>query len=281
MSGVVIAHVSDIHFGGRADFPQLAVLERFLPSLKPGVIVVSGDLTQRCRHGELQAARRYLDRLAGVAPVHVVPGNHDVAWWRSPFHLAGRRPIHAKWRRYFGEDLTPVLELDDVIVAGLLSANGLAPASVTWNPNDLTVRGNLPRSEAERVRPIFARAAPEKARVAVIHHNLLPGVISGRWGLSRPRAAQAALLTLQADVLLCGHDHSEGAGQIDGRVPVSTAGTHSLRTRGGRPSAFNLVRITAGEVGIEHYLYQRDAATFRRGDRVAFARYRTATAPVA
>jgi 3',5'-cyclic AMP phosphodiesterase CpdA len=280
VNGVVIAHISDIHFGGRADFAQLAVLERFLPALSPAVIVVSGDLTQRCRHGELQAARRYLDGLAAAAPLHVVPGNHDVTWWRSPFHLAGRRPLHSKWRRYFGEDLTPVLELDEVVVAGLLSANGLAPASVTWNPNDLTVRGDLPAREVERVRGIFARAPRAKARVAVVHHNVLPGVLSRRWGLSRPRAAQSALLTLDADVILCGHDHTEGAGEIAGRLPVSTAGTHSLRTRGGWPSAFNLVRITAADIEVEHYRYQREAATFRRGDRTRFARYRVAAQPV-
>jgi 3',5'-cyclic AMP phosphodiesterase CpdA len=280
VNGIDIAHISDIHFGGRADFPQLAVLERFLPTLRPGLIVVSGDLTQRCRHGELQAARRYLDGLAATAPVHVVPGNHDVTWWRSPFHVVGRRAMHAKWRRYFGEDLTPVLELDGVIVAGLLSANGLAPASLTWNPNDLTVRGDLPSSEVARVRGIFAKAPPEKARVVVVHHNVVPGVISQRWGVSHPRAAQTALLTLDADVVLCGHDHTEGAGQIHGRLPVSTAGTHSLRTRGGRPSAFNVVRLRTDEVRIEHFLYDRNAGTFRPGDQARFARYRVAAQSV-
>jgi predicted phosphodiesterase len=188
--------------------------------------------------------------------------------------------MHAKWRRYFGEDLTPVLELDGVIVAGLLSANGLAPASLTWNPNDLTVRGDLPSSEVARVRGIFAKAPPEKARVVVVHHNVVPGVISQRWGVSHPRAAQTALLTLDADVVLCGHDHTEGAGQIHGRLPVSTAGTHSLRTRGGRPSAFNVVRLRTDEVRIEHFLYDRNAGTFRPGDQARFARYRVAAQSV-
>lgn len=280
MSETVIAHLGDIHFGGRADFTQVAVLERFLPTLKPDLIAVSGDLSQRARHGELQAAKRYLDGLAATAPLHVVPGNHDVTWWRSPFHLAGRRPLYAKWRRYFGEELTPVLELERIIVAGLLSAHGLSPASVTWNPNDLTVRGDLPRSEIQRVRELFARTAPHKVRVAVVHHNVLPGVISRRWGLSRPHVAQAGLLSLDADLILCGHDHTEGAGDIGGRVVVSTAGTHSVRTRGGRPSAFNLVRVAARQISIEHFIYQRDAGTFRKGETATFPRYRGAAGAV-
>ncbi|HXI20179.1 MAG TPA: metallophosphoesterase [Gemmatimonadales bacterium] len=281
MTDVVVAHISDIHFGGRADLPQVAVLERFLPGLSPRVIVVSGDLCQRARHGEFQAASRYLDGLARTAPVHVVPGNHDVQWWRSPLGIAGRRVKFEKFRHYFGEDLTPVLELDDVIVVGMLSAHGLAWGSLTFNPNDTTVRGHLPASEVARARRAFAAAPPGKVRIASVHHNVLPGVVSGRWGLARPLQAQRRLLTLEADLVVCGHDHTEGAGQIAGRLAVSTAGTHSLRTRGGRPSAFNLIRIGADRVQIEHYVYDRDAATFHRRDTAIFARSRSAALPVA
>jgi len=278
---VVIAHLSDLHFGARCDLPQLAVLERFLPTLAPQVIVVSGDLTQRARHGELQCALRYFEGLAATAPVHLVPGNHDVQWWRSPFGLLGQRAKHGKWRRYFGEDLTPVLQRDGLVVAGMLSANGVAWGALTLNPNDTAVKGNLPRSEVDRVRRVFA-AAPETAvRLAVLHHNVLPGVLSHRWGLSRPLAAQRALLSLDADLVLCGHDHTEGAGQIDGRLVVSTAGTHSVRTRGGRPSAFNLIRIDERRIQVDHYVYARADATFRRGDSTQFVRHRGAARALA
>ena len=278
MNEVVIAHISDIHFGGRADPPQLAALERFLPTLSPRLIVVSGDLTQRTRHGEFQAARHYLDGLG--ARTHVIVGNHDVQWWRSPFGLFGQRAKYAKFRRYFGEDLAPVLELDDLIVAGMCSAHGIAFGSLTWNLNDLAVRGHLPAREVERARAAFANAPDSKIRLAVLHHNVLPGVVSRRWGLARPLAAQRALLSLGADLVLCGHDHTEGAGLIDGRVPVSTAGTHSLRTRGGRPSAFNLIRIGAEEIRITHYLYAREAGSFRPGETTGFVRHRVAAYPV-
>jgi 3',5'-cyclic AMP phosphodiesterase CpdA len=271
---VIVAHISDVHFGGRADLAQLAVLERFLPSLTPNVIVVSGDLTQRARHGEFQAALRFLATLRTLAPVHLVPGNHDVQWWRTPFGLLGRRALYQKWRHYFGEDLTPTLELEQVVVAGLCSAHGVAFGSMTLNLNDTAVRGHLPVAEVRRVREVFARVPKEKLRLAVLHHNVLPGVLSHRWGLARPRQAQAALLSLGADVILCGHDHTEGAGQIAGRLAVSTAGTHSVRTRGGRPSAFNLLRIDGRQIQIEHYLYSREQQTFRHGDTLLFARAR-------
>ncbi len=280
MSEVVVAHISDIHFGGRADPPQLVALADALPTLSPRVIVVSGDLTQRSRHGEFQATEWFLRRLAEFAPVYVVPGNHDVQWWRSPFGVLGHQVKYSKYNRYFGDHRCPALELDDLIVAGMCSAHGVAFGSLTHNPNDLAVIGHLPAAEVHRVRERFATTAPEKVRIAVLHHNVLPGVISRRWGLARPHAAQAALLTLEADAVLCGHDHTEGAGQIAGRLAVSTAGTHSLRTRGGRPSAFNLVRIDESRVQIEHHVYVREQHTFRRGDTAAFARVRGAAASV-
>lgn len=281
MSELVVAHCSDIHFGGRADLPQLAALESYLPTLRPRAIVFSGDLTLRARHGEFQAAQRYLHALGRVAPVHVVPGNHDVQWWRSPFGLLGGSILFDKYRQYFGAELTPVLELDDVIIAGLLSAHGVAFGSCTWNPNDLAVKGHLPGAEVRRVRERFAAAPAQKVRLAVLHHNVLPGVISNRWGLARPQAAQRALLSLGSDAILCGHDHTEGAGQIDGRLAVSTAGTHSVRTRGGRPSAFNVLRIDAARIEIVHHVYQAGAQTFRPGASTTFARERRAAAPVA
>ncbi len=281
MSELVVAHCSDIHFGGRADLAQLAALESYLPTLGLRAIVFSGDLTLRARHGEFQAAQRYLQALGRVASVHVVPGNHDVQWWRSPFGLLGRDILFDKYRQYFGPDLAPVLELDDVIIAGLLSAHGVALGSCTWNLNDLAVKGHLPAGEVARVRERFAATAPHKVRLAVLHHNVLPGVISHRWGLARPQAAQRQLLTLGADVILCGHDHTEGAGQIDGRLAVSTAGTHSVRTRGGRPSAFGVLRIDSQRIEIVHHVYQREARTFRPGAATTFARERRAAAAVA
>ncbi|HXG45291.1 MAG TPA: metallophosphoesterase [Gemmatimonadales bacterium] len=280
MNDTVIAHFSDIHFGGQCDLPQIAVLEETVPGLRPDAIVVSGDLAQRARHGEFQAARRLLDGLGRVAPTLVIPGNHDVQWWRSPLGLCGSAPKYRKYRRYFGEDLTPTLELERAVIASALTAHGLAWGSLTLDPNDLTVKGHLPRSEIRRVRHLLAQVPPDKARILVVHHNVLPGVLSRRWGLARPRLTQRRLAALDLDLVLCGHDHTEGAGDLGGKVVVSTAGTHSVRTRGGRPSAFNLVRLDDQKIEIQHYVYDARQRLFRPGDKALFARWRAAR-PVA
>jgi len=75
---ITIAHLSDLHFGGYADLAQIEALEQFIPTLGAAATVVSGDLSQRARHGEFQAAHAFIQRLRAHHPVSVVPGNHDL-----------------------------------------------------------------------------------------------------------------------------------------------------------------------------------------------------------
>jgi 3',5'-cyclic AMP phosphodiesterase CpdA len=272
MAGAVtIAHLSDIHFGGYADLAQIEALETFLPTVEANAVVISGDLSQRARHGEFQAAHAFVHRLRATTPLLVVPGNHDIEWWRSPLGLAGEGRKYAKYRRYFG-DLRPVLEIPGAVIAGALSSYGVAFGSLTLNLRDVAVKGHLPPAETDRVAAIFSAAPPGVARILTFHHNVLPGGLSRRMGLARWRSAYRRLLATGADVILCGHDHQEGAGQIEGAVAVSTSGTHSSRVRGGRPSVFNLVRVDERAVHIQHYRWESAGKAFRRGDTFSFAR---------
>lgn len=272
MKDVRILHLSDVHFGVDAQLAQLEAIEDYAPTLELDAVAVSGDLTQRARHGEFQAAHAMVRRLTKVAPVLVVPGNHDVQWWSSPFHLLGTRRLYAKYRRWFGEDLTPTLEIPGAVIAGALSAWGVALGSMTPNLRDLAVKGHLPKREIDRVAAIFAQAPPGAAKVLVLHHNVLPGEISGRMGLAHWKTAQARLAELAPDVVLCGHDHQESAAQVGGTLAVSTASTQTSRTRGGRPSVFNLVRIYATGVEVRHFRWDADAGSFTPSDSASFAR---------
>jgi 3',5'-cyclic AMP phosphodiesterase CpdA len=263
-----LVHLGDLHFGGKADLEQVEALEELVPGLVPAAVVIPGDLTQRARHGEFQRALVFVRRMQAAAPTLVVPGNHDVAWWASPFGLRGEGPKYRTFRRYFGGTLGPVLELPDLVMVGLVSAHGLAFGSVTWNPRDLTVKGHLPRHETDRARAVFASAPRGALRVVVVHHNVLRGRISHRWGLARPREAQRRLAATGAELVLCGHDHEEVVGQIvdDGRtVTVAAASTHTGMTRGGRASAFNVVDWDHRRMAVRHVHWNRSARRFEDG----------------
>ncbi len=271
-----LVHLSDIHFGGLADLAQVEAVEALLPGLSPTAIIISGDHGQRARAGEFQRARAFIRYASAFAPVHVVPGNHDVQWWREPFGIpllgAAR---YRKYRRYISDDLGPVLAVDGAVICGTVSAHGLHPGSLTWNPRDVTVKGHLPASEVARAGRAFAAAAPGKVRVLVLHHNVLKGRLSRRWGLARPEAALDGIARSGADIVCCGHDHEEGIGAFERRgrrVVVSTAGTISTRSRGKRPSSFNIVRVTPTSVRVEIHRFDAAKRTFGLAEGEDFAR---------
>jgi len=272
---VTIAHLSDLHFGRDVDLEQVDALEILIAGLKPSAVVIAGDLTQRARHGELQRALAFVQALRRTAPTLVIPGNHDVEWWKSPFGVLGAAPRHRKYRSYFGADLSPRMEIPGAVIASALTSHGVAFASMTWNLNDLAVKGHLPAAEAAKVVRCFQAAPPGLARIVVVHHNVLRGAISRRMGLARWRTAQRRLAATGADLILCGHDHQEGAGQVDGVVVVATASAHTRgRIRGGRASAFNLISVEASSISIQHLRWEREARRFVPSDLARFGRVR-------
>jgi 3',5'-cyclic AMP phosphodiesterase CpdA len=269
---VPVVHLGDLHFGRDAELEQIEALEELIPTINPGVIAVSGDLTQRARHGEFQRALAFIKTLGKTAPVLVVPGNHDVEWWTSPFGIFGRDRLYWKYRRYFGNDLAPVLFLPGIVVAGALTAHGVALGSMTWNLNDMAVKGHLTSAEADRVSKVFAAAPADAAKYLVLHHNVLPGKISRRMGLAHWKRSQRQIAESGADVVLCGHDHQEGAEQLDGRVVVSTASTHTGRTRGRRAAAFNVVRVEPQATEVRHLCWENGSHRFASASVERFAR---------
>src|SRR5712671_7289873 len=97
----VIVHLSDIHFG-RIDASLIAPLRETVKEIKPDLVAVSGDLTQRARSHQFREARAFLDSLP--QPQIVVPGNHDVPLHNVLSRFA--RPLR-KYRRYITSDLRP------------------------------------------------------------------------------------------------------------------------------------------------------------------------------
>lgn len=266
-----LVHVSDLHFGRDVDLLQVAAIEAFVAAEPPSAVVISGDVTQRSRHGEYQRALVFVENLGRLAPTMVIPGNHDVEWWVSPFGLLGGDLPHRKYRRYFGE-LRPTLRLPGLVVTSVLTSHGVAAGSMTWKFwRDTAVKGHLPAAEVARARDLLADAA-DSVRVVALHHNVLRGEISKRMGLARWRAAQQALGTTGADLILCGHDHQEGSGVVDGGAVVATAGTHTSRTRGGRPSAFNRIAVTDDHITVTHWCWDRAAGAFSAGPSRRFPR---------
>lgn len=268
-----LVHLSDLHFGGVADLAQIEAVEALVPDLEPEAIVISGDISQRARHGEFQRARAHVRELQRTAPVYLIPGNHDVQWWWRPLWPFGPAKKYHKYRRYFGPNLTPTLDLPGALIVSVLTSHGVAWGSVTPRLRDLAVKGHLPLKEIQRAAHQFRAARPEQVRILVLHHNVLRGELSRRMGLARWKQAQQRIVAAGPELVLCGHDHQEFTDALDG-VVVACTGTLSTRSRGGRPSVFSRIVVEDDGIHVEYYRWDAARRVFRRSDRFQFARAR-------
>jgi 3',5'-cyclic AMP phosphodiesterase CpdA len=270
-----VFHVSDLHFGHPAVPEVYESIEALIEERKFDVVAISGDLTQRGRSGEFQRARVFMRHCEQISKVIVVPGNHDVQWWRAPFGLGDDDKLLENYKTYVSPDPEPVLRLPGVTFVGVNTAHGVARWTLTWNLRQLSVIGTVRREQLERVRAEFAKSPPGDARVIVMHHNPVKGELSQRHGLRDTKRVLGAFAEMEVDLVLCGHDHQEAIHYIEhtrkGTV-ISTAGTVSNRARGGRPSSVNSIRITREEIEVSTLVWSREARTFTPGPTKCFSR---------
>jgi 3',5'-cyclic AMP phosphodiesterase CpdA len=268
-------HCSDLHFGHPAVPEQYEAIEALIQDRKYDVVAISGDVSQRARAGEFQRAREFIRQAEKVAETIVVPGNHDVAWWLAPLGFGDPKRMFAKYRTYISQDLEPVLRIAGTTFVGLNTAQGVSRHTLTWNMRDISIIGHLTRGQIERARREFEQSRAGDARVIVMHHNPVKGELSQRHGLKNTQRILGAFAEMGVDLVLCGHDHQEAVHYIEhtkrGTI-ISTAGTISNRSRGGRPSSVNSIKITDVDIEVSTMLWSTDQQGFVAGPVKCFAR---------
>ncbi|HEY5062580.1 MAG TPA: metallophosphoesterase [Gemmatimonadaceae bacterium] len=275
MTITTLFHCSDLHFGHPAVPEQYEAIEALIQDRKYDVVAISGDVTQRSRSGEFQRAREFIKKAEKVSQTIVVPGNHDVAWWLAPLGIGDRVRMFEKYRAYISPDLEPVLRIAGATIVGLNTSHGVSVHTLTWNVRDISIIGHLSRAQIERARDEFDTSRAGDARIIVMHHNPVKGELSQRHGLKRTQRILGAFAEAGVDLVLCGHDHQEAVHYIEhtkrGTI-VSTAGTVSNRSRGGRPSSVNNIRITDAEIEVSTLLWSNENRDFVAGPVKCFAR---------
>ena len=278
-----LVHISDLHFGRPAVAERLDALRAIIAQNRPDAVAVSGDLTQRCTNREFSNARAYLDSIEKTAPCVVIPGNHDIRWLGAVARNLGfaglfRERAHnfkySRYLRHISDDLSPSLQIPGAVIAGVNTAHGITRGAITRRFRDLGVIGQVKHADMVRVREAFENAAPNAARIVMIHHNPIRGALSGRHGLANTEQALHAFADLGTELVLCGHDHQDAIHTIErgerGLI-ISTAGTISNRIRAGRASSFNLVEIEDHEIHITAHAWRKGQGFVPSEDR-AFPR---------
>lgn len=268
-------HVSDLHFGRPAVPAQIEAIEALIQSAKFDVVAISGDVSQRARSGEFQRAHKFIREAEEVSRTIVVPGNHDVQWWKAPLGLGSSRAPLASYRKFVSEDVEPVLRVPGVTLVGLNTSQGVTRRTLTWNMRDISIIGDLRRDQIENAEKTFSQSPPSDARVIVMHHNPVKGELSKRHGLKNTKKILGAFAEMGVELVLCGHDHQEAIHYVEhtkrGTV-ISTAGTVSNRSRGGRPSSVNVITFAPSELRVQTFVWADPSKTFVPGPSKCFAR---------
>jgi 3',5'-cyclic AMP phosphodiesterase CpdA len=274
-AGTRIFHVSDLHFGRPAVPAQIEAIEALIQAERFDVVAISGDLSQRARSGEFQRAAVFIRDAERVSRVIVVPGNHDVRWWKAPLGIGDEKKIFETYRTYVTPELEPVLRVPGVTLVGVNTSQGVTRRTLTWNVRDLSIIGDIRKPQVEKARLAFEDSPPDDARIIVMHHNPVKGELSQRHGLKNTQRVLGAFANIAVDVILCGHDHQEAVHFVESTQKgtiVATAGTVSNRSRGGRPSSVNTLTITHDAIVVDTLIWTDETHTFAPGPHQRFER---------
>jgi 3',5'-cyclic AMP phosphodiesterase CpdA len=248
-----LVHLSDLHFGAH-DENLVEAVEASLGSLKPDLVVVSGDFTQRARTEQFKEACHFLERLRDSGhEVLGVPGNHDV-----PLYDVLRRfltPL-ARYRRFIDESLCPFVELPGVAVLGINTAR-----SLTFK------EGRINQDQVQFIRETFARTPAQAMRVLVTHHPLFAVKVGDEveQAIGRQELALDAIEDAGVDMLLAGHAHhastqlaSDLVTRAGGALVIQAGTATSTRVREQQQS-FNQIDIDDASATVTVHTWQRDA----------------------
>lgn len=263
----VLLQVSDPHFG--TERPEVvAALERFAAELRPDVLLLTGDITQRATRAQFAAARAFVERLR-VPALLAIPGNHDIPL----FDLASRvlRP-YARYARAFGRELEPCFDTPDVRVIGVNTTR--------WYRHQ---DGAVSARQVERVARLLAQARPAQWRIVLVHQPV--AVTLPQDETNRLHGADTALArwgAAGADMIVGGHIHlpfvralhqTHGLARPLWAVQAGTAVSWRVRPQAG--NSVNVIRLKARDAHagrVERWDHAPASGRFERAETHELAR---------
>ena len=270
---LTVLHTSDLQIGKPYRPEAAEALVREVDRIKPDLVVVAGDLTQRAKAREFKVARALLGRL-GPAPVVVTPGNHDVPLYRVWERLFFP---YRNWKRYVSPELNTVTRLDGATVVALSSAA----------PRRAIVGGHLRGEQVAFAAEAFSAAPEEDVRILVVHHHfVVTDDGSGGHPLPGARGHLNAFGDMEIDLLLGGHVHQTRILEPDDprtgvSFPVVSCGTTtSWRGRGAEVdlNSMNLIRIASRQVEVVPHRFVPGGTRFEPTEPVVVRRHRGGSA---
>lgn len=256
-----IVHISDTHFG--TEIPAVVkALGEAVQTIRPDVVVLSGDITQRAHVGQFKAAADFMASLPAPTKL-VIPGNHDIPL----FNLALR--FLSPYRNYsdaFGARESTWCNED----VGFVCYDATSPSR--HKMGKLLSKPVL-RGIAELKNSLLKGAVV----IACAHQPLVTSWAEDTGEVLINRQETARLWAEHGvDIALSGHVHVPLLTTTHMTFPelprhfiLSGAGTAvSHRVRAGAPNSFNVMDITREEHGplveISQYNFDKASSVFQK-----------------
>ena len=214
-----IVHISDLHVVSPnfvSEWGEKVI--NMVNSVKPEILVVTGDLTDEGYEHEYEKARAYLDRIK-VKNKIVVPGNHDA---RNEGYVLFEDKFKTRYPDY---------EDEEVVILGIDSSEPDIDDGHIGREIYASIKQKLPSGE--------------KIKILAMHHHLIPIPGTGRERNIPVDAGDALKLCVDSKVnfVLSGHKHKPWTWKLE-HTYLTTAGTATSRRLKGRSyPSYNILEI--------------------------------------
>lgn len=152
-----ILHLSDLHFGTEREDLMKALLVD-IDDIKPDIVVISGDLTQRAKNSQYETVKQFLGKIS--YPILCVPGNHDISLYNIIERLFYP---YSKYKKFINPVLCHHFSNDDIAILGI---NSVTPYKI--------MGGYVTDAQLQLVKDFFnQQIIKDKIKIIVMHHNLV------------------------------------------------------------------------------------------------------------
>lgn len=292
-----VVHISDLHFvnhwllkrfsfeGMRGHDPEtVAALQHTVSSLKPDLLIVTGDQSTWGDRASLASAKVFILKLAalcqlGQSSVFWIPGNHDILL----HYYLGARFLTRKYDRVFGK----LEACRHVAVAGynvgVFSFDSTLDRSKQMTPLWPVVgsKGHISRSSFNEFNNAAAMPASTSCdfKIGLIHHHPLPIPYKGNHGVGIELTTMtnggtfvAYMQESDVNLVMHGHEHHPYSCRYSfdpSRQELVLVAAGSAAQREAHENSFNYLEIVPrARVIVRKYTYRETG--FRRDSPKVF-----------
>jgi len=220
---MLIVQISDVHCGPMFLRERLRTAITEINSIRPDIILVTGDLTENGLISEFKLAQKELKKLKADKIVYL-SGNHD---YRSTGYLL--------FKEYF--PFTQVTETDEAVIVVVSSARPDRDDGEIGNRQNLWLEKTLEKHK-------------NKTRIVAIHHHVVPVPDTGADQITVVDAGDAlrSLTKSKANLVLCGHRHRPWKWKIEDMQVVHAGSVSCEKLRGFFCNSYNVVTISKKKI---------------------------------